>query len=411
MPGFVGAKVPVYRDIVVAISRAAPAARRDAIAAAAARAVARVAANDPQLSRPATQELQQRIEAAKSGPPAITPAPTAQGVKLGTMVLYSEAQLAEYYDDNIFATENDKTSDYATVFSPHVFLVSDWQKHALSLQAHVDKTWYKDHTNENSTDYWVSGEGRIDAASDLQFFGGASYGRFHEDRASPDDANGFEPTLYQELKLYGSAWKRVGPHRFRGGATWERTTFDDTLTSTGTINNADRNRNHVTEGVADFYQLNDTFTPFVELGLDQRQYDASTDDAGFDRDSHGYRTKVGTEFKVPGNVDGRVYVGYMHQNYEDAALPSISKPDFGGNFRWRFIPFHPPVGMGVALDRGNDAVGRVWLRADGRRRDASSTISRRMFCWLCGPATTKATTRGQAAPTTNTRRDSGRDTI
>ncbi len=254
------------------------------------------------------------------------------------MVLYSEAQLAEYYDDNIFATENDKTSDYATVFSPHVFLVSDWQKHALSLQAHVDKTWYKDHTNENSTDYWVSGEGRIDAASDLQFFGGASYGRFHEDRASPDDANGFEPTLYQELKLYGSAWKRVGPHRFRGGATWERTTFDDTLTSTGTINNADRNRNHVTEGVADFYQLNDTFTPFVELGLDQRQYDTSRDDAGFDRDSHGYRTKVGTEFKVPGKVDGRVYVGYMRQNYEDAALPSISKPDFGGNFRWRFIP-------------------------------------------------------------------------
>ena len=332
---FKGANLPVYRDILSHIVAAAPTAARPDVTRAAAEAIRKVAATDAMVRTPLAGDIESLVAEARRQ--AQMPEAT-RGVRLGDFIVYPEAQLSEFYDNNIFATKTGEVNDYVTVLSPQIYVASDWSKHMLNFQAHTDVTRYKTHHTEDSTDYWFSTEGRYDFTNLTNAFGGLLYGNFHEDRDSPDDVNGIEPTIYTDKRAYAGVSHTIGKVTVRVGGTADRLQFQDTLTSTGPITNGDRDRDHLTSGVRTSYKLNDVFTPFVDGSFDGRNYRLSRDDNGFDRDSTGYKLTAGTQFRVAGVIDGEVYGGYLRQNYDDPVLPNVSTPAFGGNVRWRFIP-------------------------------------------------------------------------
>lgn len=331
---FVGANVPVYRDIVGRIIDAAPENVRPAVSRAVAEQVRQVALTDPMVREPLVRDMASLVEQARA---AAERAGVERGIRAGSFVIYPELQVSEYYDDNIFATKSNRTDDFITVFAPHVYAVSDWDRHRLLLQAHLDATRYQSHEKENSNDYWLAGEGRIDLGDRSNVFGGVLYGRFHEDRDSPDDINGLEPTLYSEKRAYAGGAHSIGRIRLRAGVTASRVSFRDTETSTTTFNNADRNRDTISIAGAAGYALNDIFEPYAEFISEMRNYRSAVDDNGFDRDSDGYRARGGLRFRVRGKADGQLYAGYMRQDYDDAMLDTIGGVDYGGNVRWRFI--------------------------------------------------------------------------
>lgn len=333
--GFVGDNVPVYRDIVARIVDAAPEAARSQVGEVVGEAVRRIAATDPMVRDPLVKDIETLLAEARERAGRATP---KRGIRVGSFIVYPEMQVSGFHDDNIFATKTDKTSDYAAVISPHVFINSDWERHYVRLQAHYDATRYESETAENTDDYWFAGEGRYDFSKTTNVFGGLLYGRFHEDRSSPDDVDGIEPTLYHERRAYGGVSHTVGKFTMRVGGTFEHTRFDDTQTSTATINNSDRDWNHISVGPSLSYKLSDVFEPFVEGKGDIRRYLSNLDDAGVDRDSAGYVVRAGTKFKLTGKLDGQVFVGYGRQNYAAATLEDIGVMMFRGDVRWRALP-------------------------------------------------------------------------
>ena len=338
-----GANTPVYRDIINHIIAAAPAENRDAVAKA---VIAEVSGLALAETGPASQSPYVQVPLPRGEEfvrPEMKPQKTkervpAMGIEVGPFLVLPEVQIAEFYDNNIFATSNSKKSDFVTVISPHVLAESKGARHKVDLEGHIDATRYRDHGSEDSDDFRVNGEGQYDLTTATQVYGGLLYLRAHEDRESPDDVNGIEPTVYHESRAYAGASQQISNWTLRAGGTAERLTFRDTQTTLGTFNNADRDRIHYTAGAYAGYQLNEVFTPYVEALGDFRRYDNTRDDSGFARDSNGYRIDVGSKVKLSGKLDGEAYVGYMTQDYDDARFSTVNALAYSGNLRWRALP-------------------------------------------------------------------------
>ncbi|PJK29727.1 hypothetical protein CVT23_11860 [Minwuia thermotolerans] len=333
-----GANLPVYREIVAVIGAAAPAEAEQAVISAAGDAVTKVAITDPSVA--GTGQYTERPEGDRK---TTAPQPERQvaplGVRVGNMIVYPEVQVSTYYDDNIFGNANNEVDDVALVIGPHVFVQSDWERHAAFLQGHVDVVRYRENDDENSVDYWASGEGRLDVTDRTKLFGGALHGAFHEDRESPDDQNGAEPTRYSQSRAFAGLAQGFGKTRLRLGGTVEHLDFDDTpLGGGGVINNDDRDRNLVSAGALVAYRLSPQLEPYAEAIADYRRYNADVDDNGFDRDSAGYTFKAGATYEISGELFLDVAAGVMYRNFEDQAFDSETTPALDASLTWNTTP-------------------------------------------------------------------------
>lgn len=246
--------------------------------------------------------------------------------------------LSEVYDDNIFATRNNTIDDYITVFSPSIVANTNWDKHAIRMEAGADIVRYHSNANENHEHYRVSTEGRYDLAPTSNVFGGLLYRQDVEDRESPDDVFGTEPTKYYESRAYFGYFKQFDRFSMRVGATIDDLNFQDVTSTSGTINNDDRDHTSYTGGIHLGYGIRAGLETYVQAALDSRKYDQRLDDNNQMRSSDGYRLLAGSKFNSPGIYDANIFAGLIRQDYDDAALADVRNPTFGGNFTWYASP-------------------------------------------------------------------------
>lgn len=325
--GFVGSNVPLYRSIGRTIVTATPEAVRPAVEAA-------VTAEIASFERAAAPVVPPSPGAAAGAPAA---AGAARGVRLGDVTLYPSVETSLFHHSNVYATRVDPRSDMVTVVAPRLNLESSWDRHWLSLSAGLVWTNYLRYTSENTLNWRVDGEGRIDVDERTQVFLGALAARSHEDRGSVDATQfGREPVSYHDYRAYGGISRRMGDITVRVGLAVEALAFEDSFTVAGTrINNADRDRVRTTLGGLVRWDANPAWQPFVELLGDVRSYDQRPDDFGYVRSSQGYRVGVGTRFRLGTTLSGEVFGGLMHQNYDDPNLKNITTPAFTFTMRWR----------------------------------------------------------------------------
>lgn len=322
-----GATSPLYRAIADRIVAAAPAASRAATRRAVTAALTEAAAD----------------EAARRPPePAPVPQPETPvaeqrrgaGFTIGSFTILPEVQIAEFYDDNIYATRSNRRHDFVTVLSPHIIARSNWARHSITAEAHVDSTIYSRYRNENTTDYHVSGEGQFDLSEQSAVYGGFFHGRAHEDRTAPDAEAGIKPTLYFDTRAFAGYRINSGPWGIRFGGTWQRLTFDDTATQTGTILNGDRDRDRYTAGAWVHYRVSDAFVPYVFALGDFRSYLQSRDDNGYERSSQGFRSGVGAIATLTAGLTVDAYVGLMERHYRDERFATVRTPAASATVTW-----------------------------------------------------------------------------
>lgn len=274
------------------------------------------------------------------------PAERAQPYQAGSFSIYPEFGIAWMYDSNVFATRDARVSDWAMIYSPAVWVQSNWEEHAVNLYGAADLTYYNDETSENTQDWRFSGEGRYDFSADANVYGGLWWSRDHEDRESPDDRNGINPTKYYTFAGYGGYFRQFDQVSLRLGGRAEHLTFQNVATTSPAfpvLLNDDRDRWRYTGGARFGYEFSPRFEGYLQFAVDYRRYDRTPDDlipptppggGGFVRDSDGERAFVGARFNVPAVLKADVYVGYMTQDYEDARLERVSDPGFGANILW-----------------------------------------------------------------------------
>jgi hypothetical protein len=255
------------------------------------------------------------------------------GVRAGGFIFFPQVEVGEAYNDNIFADDEDEEDDFITVVSPELVARSDWGRHGVSLRTGADAGFYLDHDDENYLDYFALADGRLDVVRGIFIVGGLGWRHRHEDRGSPDDVSGEEPT---EFDLYSA---NLGFVRARGrisarvSSTLDRFDFQDVDAAGGEINEDDRDRFHYgLSGRLGYEYLPET-EAFIRVDGRMRNYDTISDD-GFDRDSVGYAAVIGTDLDFTGKVSGEVFAGYQYTSYEDDELDEIAGLAAGAAVLW-----------------------------------------------------------------------------
>jgi len=260
----------------------------------------------------------------------------AKGMRAGGFMLFPTLDLEEAFDDNIFKADNGTVDDYILSLKPALSVNSQWSRHALNFLAGAETAFYADNDDENYTDYNFSADGRVDIRRDTHFEVDAGFSQNHEDRGSPDDANGVDPGEYTRMEFGGSFSHRFNRVSIEPLFKASQLDYDDVRTSSGsTVNNDDRDRDEFSVGSRLGYMIvPDKYEAFVRFTYNQRDYDANLDDNGFNRDSDGFEAVVGTAIDFGGVTFGDVYVGYTQQKYDDAALKKIDGLVIGGSIFW-----------------------------------------------------------------------------
>ena len=328
VPDFVGATMPVYRSIAEKIAAAAPAPQRDAVSAAVSGELSRLAETDPR-ARPVAPAWELG-KIATSQPEPIVP-----GFAVGSFTIYPDIKSGGFYDDNIFATKSAHKSDWVGAISPRVVLQSNWSQHELVAEAQTDVTRYRNHPSENTTDWHVSADGRIDAAQTTQVLLGGLAQRDHEDRSSPDAVEGFTPTPYTSLNSYAGVAHHAGPYTLRFGSAFEHLTFGNVDSLHGEIDNQDRNRDRVEVGGLARYDEYRAFRPYFEGTGIFHSYQRRFDDFGFQRSSQGAIIGVGSLWRITDDLTGDTFIGVLTRNYDDPTFKTHTTPTANAYLRWQ----------------------------------------------------------------------------
>lgn len=272
------------------------------------------------------------------------------GVRLGSFVVKPEIGLFEQYRTNIFKTDQNEEEDFITFVSPELTIESDWSRHYLEFRSSADFAFLADNSNENFEDFNFGASTRLDVMRETFIVADIDYDILHEDRGSPDDANGVERTEYDVLSGLLGINKGFNRFTFRLDGVVEKFDYDDVVVSGGGVNNQDdRDRLDTTGTFRASYEIQPGYEAFTQLSYGTREYDDSVDDLGLNRDSDGYDILVGSAVAITGKVRGEAYIGFQERDYDDAALAEIDNVAFGAEILWNASEL---TSLEFAINRG-----------------------------------------------------------
>lgn len=270
------------------------------------------------------------------------------GIRAAGFLFYPKLAVAEQYDDNVFSTETGEEDDFITIVSPSFQLRSNWRNHALNFFGTAAIGRYAQISDEDYEDYTIGADARVDIVRDSFVKAAISFSELHEDRGSPDDVAGVEPTEFNVLFPQLRVFHRFGRFNLNVDGTLRRFDFDDVACSppigapvlgpgclaTGIINNDDRDRNQWEATVRLGYEIVPHYEAFIRGSYIVSGYDDAVDDNGLDRDSDGFEVVAGTAIEFTGVTFGNVFVGFRSQEPDDPTLSTIDGVTFGGQIIW-----------------------------------------------------------------------------
>lgn len=290
-----------------------------------------------------------------------------KGMEFGQFVYFPSIEFAERYNSNIFAQKDDPKADLATVVIPKIELRSRFSEHALNMTAQAEKVWMRKYSSDDQLNGEFDVDSRYDFNRDWTADAGINLRRSHEDRSSPDDVGGNEPTPVDSFSGNLGSKVRVEKYTFSGDFDVNRQTFGDVETSSGTsINNGDRDRTEFVATGRATYELFPGYAAIAELQGNRREYDDRFDDAGYERSSQGWQARTGIGVDISQLVRGDFTVGYLQQDYEDDRFNDLEGMAFQADFTWtpnRMTVVVPSFGRSVRETTTLDASGIIQTSA------------------------------------------------
>ena len=258
----------------------------------------------------------------------------ALGIRSGAFLVKPELKVGQEYNDNIYATKDNKTSDYITILAPKVDVRSQWSRHAFGLNAGFKGGFHASKSDENYMDGHILLDGRVDVLSESFLTLNAGFNRLHEERGAPDAQDAWkEPAVYYRTSAGMAYYHGIGKVSVRAGGSvdvYDYRSVDLVAGGKEDLNFRDRNHYKVNARVA--YEMTPDVHPFLITEYNWRQYDKR----GADRDSDGYRIGAGTGFDLGGITTGEVFGGYMKQDYDQRQ--NISGAWYGMSLLWNMTP-------------------------------------------------------------------------
>ncbi|MEQ1529934.1 MAG: outer membrane beta-barrel protein, partial [Methylococcales bacterium] len=271
----------------------------------------------------------------------IRPELDPQGLRVHSFKFLPKLTVQEQFNDNIFSTNNDETSDFITWMTPRVNVESDWSRHALGLIAETTVRKYAQHSGEDTVDYIVQGHGRLDLPDNDNLSLSVDHSRNHELRQSPNEISQAQrpnaPTTYESSTVLGSYLLHFNPLSLKTGFNYTNRDFNGVKNKNGApiaYTSFDRDRDEITGDFQLTYDRLQRFSPFLRGSVNNLDYKSKKDRNNFNRDSTGYKVDVGAQIFFSGVLFGEMYIGHMGQYYQDSKLDTVSGMSGGGEITW-----------------------------------------------------------------------------
>ena len=252
----------------------------------------------------------------------------ALGILVGSFQILPSLTVTPEYDSNIFATSNDAQADLITAIQPSIVARSNWTRHELDLSAQSTSDIYASHSQENTTDYVFSGNGRLDVLAQSNVTAGASYAHNTIPRTAEDTfTTALQPVQYSSLSANLGATQTLNRVRLSEFTSVSKIDYDNTNDEFGNpLSLADlNNTSYVWGGRAD-YALGPEISIFVTAQGNERNYGDTQGLNAIDRSSTGYQAAVGSSFDLTRLIRGQVQVGYLSQDYKSSLFHTVTGP-------------------------------------------------------------------------------------
>ncbi len=269
------------------------------------------------------------------------------GMKLGSFLLFTEAEIGTILTDNVLDTDFAEHPDQAFEIAPEVRLESNWGRHFFMAQFTADRSWYKDFSVEDDRIYQALLRGRIDVTrrNHLELELEKSQTQVGRDSVSLTDIAG-EQTNLAEQHITASA-----DHTFnRLTLKLTGTVADYDYENQAPINVFDPTVNDFVpfQDVRDYredelklrstYELRPDMAVFLEGTVNERDYKQPINSAGFRRGSSGVTLLTGATFNLTGRLTGEISAGWGQQQAIDDRLSPVEGPLINADIIWLPTP-------------------------------------------------------------------------
>jgi hypothetical protein len=259
------------------------------------------------------------------------------GIRMGSFLIFPEAELAAAAYSNVFRGSNDPLGDAALEIRPSVRAVSMWSRHALELRAEGTTSFHRGYSSEDDRGALLEMRGRIDVTRRTSIDALAAWELAQEMRGSIDvplsaSERGDVETRRTAVSLN---------HRFNRLALQLRGSlaeFDYAPVATldgGVLSNDDRDYTQQDVALRASWLLKPTLSAFAETSVNVRDHTTAGSD-GIKHDSHGARHRIGLSFgDGAARLRGEASIGYGQQIYDDPALTGVDGILIDANLVWR----------------------------------------------------------------------------
>jgi hypothetical protein len=305
------------------------------------------AAGEPLLAPPSVDDDLEQIPLPPKGHELDPYVPT--GMRIGSFLLFTEAEIGTILTDNVLGTRTDPRSDVALEVAPNVRLESNWSRHFFSASFDADRSWYNDFSVEDDKTYFAQLRGRLDVTrrTHLELELGKSQTQEGRNSISLTDIAGVQTNVQEEHITAGA------DHTFnRLTLDLEGTvaTYDYSDLGGGVFGVIDPTVPTVipTQDVRDYredeltlrgtYELKPQMGVFVQGGISQEVYKQPVSVSGVTRDSSGYELLSGMTFAVSSTLTGEFSLGWGEQTSIDESVSPIEGMLINADVIWMPTP-------------------------------------------------------------------------
>ena len=257
------------------------------------------------------------------------------GLRVGTFNLYSTLEQGLNWTSNANYSENARSA-LRSETSLRFRAESDWARHSARMEAFGTLRETIDGAQVDDNDAGFNGELRLDITDELRATGTLNYAIRPEDASSPvviEDA--VSRPIRQTLEGTAGLEKDLGKLRFGiTGGLISDTYGDADLANGDVLSQKERDSLLATVKLRTGYEISPALTPFAELEVGRREYDVTTDSAGFRRSSDRLALRAGVELDMGEKLRGEIAAGWLRERPDDDRLSDISSPTLDANLRW-----------------------------------------------------------------------------
>ena len=233
------------------------------------------------------------------------------GIRAGGFLIYPSLSVAEVYDDNVYAVDNNKDDDLITVVEPQVRVESTFSRHRLGLSVGSEIAFHINEEDEDYQDFFISSDGQLDITRQNFITGEVLFARDHRDRDDPEDEGDRDELT--EVYRYGGELAFTQLFN-RLNFTLTGRALRSAYTESEDADEDDVNYDAI---LRTGYFVSPRINAFVEGRYNIERRDREEDFGGVERDSQGWGASVGAAVDLTNLLVGEFSVGYRKQYFDE----------------------------------------------------------------------------------------------